>query len=212
MRKLLILFLFISLSAAGQSTFKKQIVAENGVSVTGNNGVTLSGVGTMWDDLQFPAYQLKSVGITDKPDYDVVKQELLFPEDTTEAVGFVVQMPHDWKEGSSIYPHIHYMQTAADSIDWTFKYKWVNIGGTEPGAWTVKKLSHNTQTYTSGTIHQVARVVNGFGVVATGKTISSILVVKFYRQSDAHVGDARFLQLDIHYERDAFGSKTEYIK
>jgi hypothetical protein len=166
----------------------------------------------VWDDLTFPTHTLKTVGTTAKPDYDVVGQTLDFPEDTAESVGFVIQMPHNWKSGSTIYPHVHWLRAAADSVDWTFRYKWFNIGAALPGTWTQKKLSHNTQTYTSGTIHELSRVVDGVGLSGSGKTLSSTLVVKFYRRSDPYSGDAKLLQIDLHYEIDGLGSRTETAK
>jgi len=180
--------------------------------VTGGMAITLDSTATVWDDLMFPVQNLKTVGTTAKPDYDVVGQTLDFPEDTTEAVGFVVQMPHSWKEGSTIYPHVHWLRSAADSVDWRFRYKWFNIGAALPGTWTEKILSHNTQTWTTGTIQELSRSVNGVGLSGAGKGISSILVVKFYRRSDALTGDAKLLQIDIHYEMDAIGSRTETAK
>lgn len=180
--------------------------------VTGGTSIFLDSTATVWDDLMFPVQNLKTVGTTAKPDYDVIGQTLDFPEDTTEAIGFVVQMPHSWKEGSTIYPHVHWLRAAADSVDWRFRYKWFNIGAALPGTWTEKILSHNTQTWTTGTIQELSRSVNGVGLSGAGKTISSILVVKFYRRSDNYTGDAKLLQIDIHYEQDALGSGHETYK
>ena len=208
-----------SLLVLSQSSVTKMAIdssgnysSPGGITLSGTEAITLSGTATVWDDLMFPSHSLKSVGTTAKPDYDVVGQTLDFPEDTTEAIGFAVQMPHDWLQGSTIYPHVHWLRESADSVDWTFRYKWFNIGATLPVAWTTKKLSHNTSTWTSGTIHEISRVVNAVGISGSGKTISSILIVKFYRKDDSYTGDAKLLQIDIHYERDGLGSRTESAK
>jgi hypothetical protein len=200
------------LSLKGKTGSTLLYVDSLGINITGNDGLVLSGAGTYWDDLMFPSHSLKSVGTAAKPDYDVVGQTLDFPEDTTEAIGFAVQMPHDWKEGSTIWPHVHWLRESADSVDWTFRYKWFNIGAALPATWTQKKLSHNTQTWTSGTIHEMSRVVDAVGISGSGKTISSMLVIKFYRNSDPYTGDAKLLELDIHYEKDGLGSRTESAK
>lgn len=199
---------------AGNTLLKvdSSFVTTPAIILTGNESLTMTGDATTWDDLMFPSHSLKKVGTANKPDEDLTKMELLFPEDTTESIGMVVQMPHDWKTGSTIYPHVHWMQAAADTVDWTFRYKWFNIGAAEVGPWSQMKLTHLSQTYSSGTIHQMSISPTHAGISGSGKTISSILIVKFYRDSDPYSGDARFLQLDIHYERDGLGSRTESAK
>lgn len=212
MKKLIFILLLIPVLSYGQTTFKKAVIFSDAVTLTSNNTLTLSSTATTYDDLFFPSHQLKKVGTTGKPDDDNVSMELLFPEDTTESVGMVVQLPHDWKQGSTIYPHIHWAEESADSVHWIMRYKWYNIGAAKPGTWTTYTIYHKSQTYVSGTIHQISNAWGNPGISGSGKTMSSVLVIKLYRGADNYTGDARFIQFDIHYERDGFGSKTEYSK
>jgi len=162
-----------------------------------------------WDDLFFPLSQSK-LGANLKPDFDFTNNGLLFPRnDTSEYVLFTVQMPHSWLVGSAIYPHLHYIQNANTQPVFTLQYRWTNIGAVESGTWTTITLNTNTQTYTSGNLHQVLK---GTSIDGTGKTISSILDIKLYRNDNVYVGDLLAKQFDIHYQVDSFGSRQEYVK
>lgn len=177
---------------------------------------TIRGYGnaTVFNDLTFDATRLKSLGAVDKPDLDRTNIGLLFDaNDTTEIAGIVVQMPHSWLIGSRIYPHIHWYQAGdSDSVRWAVVYKWYNIGQVEPSVWTKIRISHPNQTYSSG-IQQLSTTPNNIGISGTGKTLSSIIIVKIYRETgDSYSGDARLIQFDIHYEVDGSGSRNEYIK
>ena len=47
---------------------------------------------------------------------------------------------------------------------------------------------------------------------SAGKTISSILQCKLYRDDNVYTGDAGAVSFDIHIEIDSFGSDTEFAK
>lgn len=172
-------------------------------------GLKLYNNATQFDDLQFPVGSLKSVGSADKPDYNTTDLGLLFPKnDTTERVGVIVQMPHSWKEGSSISPHVHWLQTSADTATWKIKYRVYNVGGTVP-AWTIIASNNHAYTYTSGSIHQIAEFPD---ITMSGKTLSCIIDMIVYRKDNQLAGDALFKQFDIHIEKDGLGSQTESSK
>lgn len=175
---------------------------------TGN--VTLSGDGTAWEDLWVPLTST-ALGALSKPDFDYTSIGYLFPQnDATEILYFIVQMPHRWKEGSTIYPHIHWSQSANQAVTWKIDYKWFNTGAAVPGSFTTLTMATNLYTYTSGTIHQ--KTTNTSGIAGTGKTISSLMLIKLYRNDNTYTGDALAYQFDIHYEVDSFGSNTESVK
>ncbi len=52
-----------------------------------------------------------------------------------EAMSFTVQLPHNWKEGTTIFPHLHWMPKATASsgnVEWNFDYTWANYNSTTP--------------------------------------------------------------------------------
>lgn len=171
----------------------------------------LVGAATSFEDLRTSATQLKSVGVANKPDFDVTNLTLDFPQnDTSEIVGYNFQIPHSWKQGSTIYPHVHIDQTANQAINFRIQYKWYNANATEPTAWSTLNMATQAYTWTTGTLHNM--LTNSTGISGTGKTISSILKIKLYRTDNTYTGDVKVTEFDIHYEVDGFGSNSETTK
>ena len=99
--------------------------------------------GDYYDDLFFPLSQVR-VGANAKPDFDFTNNGLLFPQnDTSEYVLIPCQLPHRWKEGSTVYPHLHYIQTQAVQPTFRAEYRWYNAGEAVPGSWTNFDLTTN---------------------------------------------------------------------
>ena len=67
--------------------------------------------------------------------------------------------------------------------------------------------------YTSGSVHQL-----NFGdmisasIVDPTVGVSSVILMKLYRDDNAYTGNAVTFQMDIHYQQDTLGSRTEYSK
>ena len=169
-------------------------------------------LGPQWTDLTNPM-TLSLLGKNLKPDYDDVNIGLLFPQnDPAEYIDVVVQMPHGYKEGSTIHPHIHIEQNQAPQAVFKMDYKWYNIGDPIPAIWSEFVMNSYAMPYTSGNIHQLIDDTGDVGIDGTGKKISSVLKARIYRDDNVYIGDCLTLEFDIHYQIDAFGSIQEYIK
>lgn len=163
-----------------------------------------------YDDIVFELTQTRQ-GSNLKPDYDFTNIGLLFPQNlTSEIVYITLQMPHAWQVGSTIYPHLHLIQSQNLQATFRIEYKWYNIGDTVPASWTVYNLTDYAIPYTSGSISQIIKGAGGISGV--GKTISSILKIKLYRNDNVYVGDILADQFDIHILKDSLGSQLEYEK
>jgi hypothetical protein len=123
---------------------------------------------------------------------------------------FTMQMPHAWKEGSTIYPHVHWHQSAATTPVFQMDYRWANIGAAAGSFTTAYTMATKAMPYVNGTIHQISTAAAG--IDGTGKTMSSILQIKLYRNDSAYQGDCLVTSFDIHYEIDSMGSNEEYVK
>ena len=169
---------------------------------------------TVWDDLMMPL-TTGIKGSADKPDYDFVNNGYLFPQnDATEKIYLIGQLPHSYKLGSNISPHLHWEQANSNKMRWFLSYKWVTIGDDSSIAWTTLESSTNTViTYTSGKIHQISEFPD---IVGTDKGLSSIFLCSLWRNDTLTTGrlgnDALAWQFDVHYEKDTLGSNSEYIK
>jgi len=163
-----------------------------------------------YNDVTFALNQTR-IGSNLKPDYDYTNVGLLFPQnDTSEIVYFTVQLPHSWKVGTQVYPHIHVRQSQNIQATFRMEYIWYNIGDVIPTVWSTYDMNQYAMPYTSGSILNIIKGANGISGV--GKTISSMLKIKLYRTDNVYVGDMLADQFDIHVEIDGFGSQTQYDK
>jgi len=175
---------------------------------TGNLAIKLDD--TTWDDLRFPASLIRQ-GNSTKPDYDTTNNGLLFPQnDTSEIAYLIVQMPHSWLLESGIRPHIHFVQTGATAPTFKMDYRWYKNGAAIPGSWTTLTSSSCIFPYTSGSILQLCSFpeIDGTGI----DTVSSILDIRIYRDDNDVTGDVLLKEFDIHYQIDSLGSEDEFIK
>jgi hypothetical protein len=171
--------------------------------------VVLAGTATVWDDLVMPLLAGKQ-GQTDKPVWDATNGGYLYPQNDTSHILYLnAQLPHRWKFGSAVFPHLHWHQAVNQTPVFKMDYRWSEIGGAVPAGWTTYTMSSKVATYTSGTIHQISY---GAALSGTGYTMSSILQIKLYRDDNAYTGNLLATSFDIHYESDTLGSNAEYVK
>jgi hypothetical protein len=180
-----------------------------------SNGFRLTSSGTSWDDMRIAGSSIRS-GVTAPTLGTFGPSGSLrvwrFESGKHQECEFEIQMPHNWKEGSRIYPHVHWtpVSATAGNVVWELEYSWANIGGTfgAPGNMA------NTAQAAGGTawVHKLAPLLEGGNdyIDGTGKTISSMLVMRLHRNAgsggDTLAADVALLEFDIHYEIDSFGS------
>ena len=167
---------------------------------------------TFWEDLRFPATGINPTGAVGPMTFDTTNIGFLAAAASTQSIAMIAQMPHSWKEGTLIYPHIHWEPTTAGAgnVLWGMDYKWTNVGETEPVAWTTTGV---VSAAGGAFKHQIASFP---ALDGSGKTISSILSIKIYRVGgdtlDTYGADALLKEFDIHYESDELGSRTSLSK
>lgn len=162
---------------------------------------------SFWDDLTTSAAQAK-IGANSKPPYNYDSLTLVWEatDTTTNYLVFNYQLPHRWKAGTNVSPHVHYTQkSASDTCEWfIILYKWTDLGENQASSWT--RLHSTNQTYfaySSGAMHQLADFPD---IAGSGHTESSILDIKLYCWADAALSMKQF---DIHFEIDKPGSDNE---
>jgi hypothetical protein len=200
--------------ATNKSDTIKLGATNNYVRIEPDGSVFLVGDATMYDDLMVPV--LSTVKGTSAPpdDITVLSNFILYGFDKakSEEIFFVVQLPHSYKEGSDIYPHIHWMPTNTNTgvVVWKLEYTWVNYQGTYPSSTTI--MATDTASGTANT-HQIGK----FGSIdGTGMKISSMLICRLYREggnaADTYNADAAMLEFDFHFEVNSVGSRLHYTK
>lgn len=164
----------------------------------------------LWDDLRFPLTREKR-GQTEKPDYDFTNLGLLFPQNESgEIVYIMAQMPHSFIIGSDIVGHIHFVQDEAEQPIFKLDYRWYDNGKNPAGSFLTISATKFLYTYTSGSLLQVAAfpAIDGSGILE----ISSMLDLKLYRDDNVVAGDVLGKEFDIHFQQNIIGSRSEWIK
>lgn len=137
-----------------------------------------------------------------------------------EAMSFVVQLPHSWKEGTTIYPHLHWVpeSTASGNVEWNFEYSWANYDASTPQVFPAITTSTVVASgpFTAKS-HKITSLTTGdAGLDGTGKKISSILICRLWRNSsnasDTYGADAGLLFVDFHILVDGWGSRSTFVK
>ncbi len=143
----------------------------------------------------------------------------MFSSSTEQELYFTVQIPHSYKVGSTLYPHVHWTTAVGTptgtNVVWGLEYSVVAMGGSFP----------NTTILTANNIVPIIGTPSGIGqhlitplgtILGTNLGISTILVCRLYRAvdnaSDTFGNEIGLLGFDIHYEKDTQGSRNEYIK
>jgi len=184
------------------------------IRIDTNDTIMFVGDGIVWDDLRVPMTATKK-GAANDPDFAAFKNgtfAMLFDAAALQELFFQCQLPHSYKEGTDIYPHIHWAPSDATtgSVTWCLEYTWANIGDPFPTASTITMYARSNQKTDA---HQM----NSWPPISgRGKAISSILSCRVYRYAsdsfDTYAADAALLEVDFHYMVDTIGSQEELTK
>lgn len=222
---------------------------QNYTKITADGSLSYVGNATRWDDLKVPVNSVKikakkdNLGVEiDQPDWagfmgGGVSLGLLWFKnegslDKEQEVVFTTQMPHGWKEGTSIFPHVHWtsgraneegtletLSTApgANRVTWGLEYTWVNVGSEFPATTIITGTAVATPNAGSIALYEhVITPIGTGGINGSGKKLSSMLVCRLFRNSsagtDTYAGEAGLLEIDFHYQIDSDGSNQEYTK
>lgn len=181
-----------------------------------------------WEDLRVTMNAVKLAGVKD-PGFEKFLDNgagsagvflYWFDKTTEEEVFFTVQLPHSWKEGSDIYPHVHWVPKTAKAANpdvcWGLEYTWANKEAVF-GKTTI--VYSNTRVPTGTTTDAAKHYKTTFAAISgTGKTFSSMLICRLFRDAagvgltDDYDDDVGLLEFDLHIELDTIGSSSQSAK
>jgi hypothetical protein len=167
----------------------------DGVGYYYNNGtsgspewVKLNTFGVRWDDLRITLDRGKDATAISYFSGSTGPEIWYFRNNSQlEAMSFTVQLPHTWKEGSDIFPHLHWSPKAskAGNVEWKLEYTWQNYDPVTPQVFPA--ITTNTVVSTgpfTAKTHLITSLTPGnAGIDGTGKKISSILICRLTRNS-----------------------------
>lgn len=191
--------------------------------------LTVGGIEDGWDDLRVAAQSTKVGGsaptwakLRDSGGGSTGVYTYWFPDSGEPEVHFAVQIPHNWKNGTDLHPHVHWCTNVgtlgADRVCWNLEYTWANIGtGVRQFGNTTNIQTYNISNDPATTINAYQHYISSFDPIqGAGKYISTMLICRLSRVA-GNVNDtlgesAAFLEFDLHYEVDDLGSVDEYDK
>jgi len=190
-----------------------------------------------WDDLRVPLSSVKAGGVKDPTflnwktdgagsrgvyDWHFAHQAVAANE---EEVFFNAQLPHSYEEGTDLHFHLHWTPlvsgAAGQFVKFGLEYVWVNINGTFPANTTIitsdASAAAAATTSGDGTLVHGKHYKTAFpDISGAGKTISSMLSCRFFRNSshanDTLIQDAIVFEVDFHFRKDSIGSREELVK
>jgi hypothetical protein len=195
----------------------------NGIKINKGGELVLLGDATVWEDLRLEPVA-RNTGAKAPSFANWFGGLYLYEFDNAVAgsekeIFFSVQLPHQWKEGTAIEPHIHWINkstgTAGHVVRWGIEYSKAKIGDTFSSSPTTV---YGTTIAGGGDITtQYEHMLTDFDAISmTGDTISTVIFCRLFRDSanagDTYTGTAGLLYIDWHYQIDSMGSKTELAK
>lgn len=171
-----------------------------------------------WEDLRFPAQGINPTGspapatVDNGNDYPGT---LLFAGNQENIIAGVAQLPHAWKEGTEVHPHIHWSKVTADAsnlaVGWELRTRKAEKGA----AWSAwSAYGGHTLILGDNTSAELHNLSEFAAVDMTGLKVSCMMIWELRRRgdTDAYNGVTRLLELDFHYQADTIGSSQETIK
>ena len=173
---------------------------------------------TGWDDIMLPIFGTRFTGSDDPVIREIdsggtVIRATHFP--VSGETFFIAELPHNYKEGTDLYPHVHWVGAAASGtepvrfamdIQWRSGTDLITISGTGEvtysgsgscaTGWAQRYMALETITGTSGKIGQ--QIMGRFRRLNNGAT---------------NYASACYVQtIGIHFQMDSFGSLNETSK
>ena len=167
-----------------------------------------------WDDLRFPATAINPPGIESDPDRDALDGCFLFGFISTELIMIIAQLPHNFRLGSMLYPHIHWQpeDNNAGNVLWRLEWQAASVDGGFGGAsWHEQELttaaSGDADKHSYSTFEPID--MSGYG-------LTTVLKMRLKRLGgnieDTYGNDAKLVEFDIHYQKDSIGSGQQLDK
>lgn len=228
-RQSAILALVLILAGPAGIIRAQEVQINSNMVIEADGTLRMDNSATVWDDLMvYPDATTKGGsnppvwGTTFKKNSTGTSQGVylwMFAYNTEQELYYTVQIPHDYKVGSDIFPHVHWTTVtgtpSGSNVVWGLEYTIVAIGGSFPTTQTLQSGSVISSIGTPSGTGQ--HLINDFNAIdGTGLGISTVMVCRLYRAvtdpADTFPNAVGFLGFDIHYELDTQGSRQQWSK
>lgn len=180
--------------------------------------ITFNGNSTTFDDVRGDALTLRQSGAGVSPNVTESTVDFTTGANLSDYMYFNVQIPHKWKIGSTVFPHIHWIQSQDTIPNLLIQYRWQINGGAKTTGWTNYKCNVPAYTYLSGNLNQICH--DGGILAPVGSGLSDEIQIRVLRDnantstvfasSDPVAATISIISVDVHFEQDKLGSDNEY--
>ena len=210
----------VPLEVTGVSKFGTP--ATNYSSFEADGTLVFKGDATPWEDFRV-SLMTTTISSTNPPGLERYRRDVgntsqgvfayAFDKNTEEEVYFEVQLPHGYKLGTDLKPHIHWgvstVPAGGTTVRWGLEYTIANMGDNFPVTQTIYTVATDPVT-------QYKHIYNSFTDIAgSGITnVSTMILCRLFRDvtNDNFANDAAAFDIDFHYEIDTIGSRTPTTK
>lgn len=125
---------------------------------------------------------------------------------TTEEVSAVAELNHNWREGTILKPHVHWLATTNDAgnVHWQLEYVIVQDGDVVGAGDTIEV------TQAASGVAWTQQFASFPDIVATGYTIGAQIFFRLFRDptdADTYGHDAAIATFGLHVQLDTMGSR-----
>jgi len=126
---------------------------------------------------------------------------------------FNIQLPHTWKLGTPIFPHVHWVTDAgAGPGDITWEMEWADAAPLTPFPPVTTVMPSNVDSVSGPYIHEIV----GFPAPIFPTAISHVIVGRLTRIPSLggpdYGGLIALLEMDFHFQLDDMGSVSQFNK
>jgi hypothetical protein len=179
----------------------------------------LTPISAYWEDLRFPATAVRVNPMA--PEHPVLQLDpvgRLFRHNATDTVYLIAQLPHTYRPGSELRPHVHWCKTTAGpgntgGVYWRLTYRWASIGAPIANAVSIGSAVPTVSDADTQNLHALTSLGK---ISGTGRKISDMLLMQLSRvhdnEADTYGASALLMEFDIHYQVSSPGSRSELVK
>jgi hypothetical protein len=200
---------------------RQNILLGNYLEVEEDGFVEQHGEALSWEDLRTPVNMLK-FSDTKPPIWTSYKGSYVaaFEDQAVnyQSIYWVWQLPHSYKLGTDLYPHIHTVpeDDTSGNVYWQFTYSIAKKDGIFPNPTSVYGIAAMPAVADYHKFDYLA-VISGAIIPSDSVDLSTIILCGLHRRSDDPLDtfggkSVYLLEVDLHYQQDTAGSRQELTK
>ena len=180
---------------------------------TRTNGTFKNLVATVYQDWNVGGLAIRTAGSSDPTlkVWGTVYRLWAFSPTVLNQAFFTQELFHEWKPGTTVYPHIHWLQDAPGTGDvrWQLDWRYVKVNQVSSGTSTLDLTSA-----AGGSVDQHNVFQNVNGIYLSDFDVGGQIICRLYRDAanvaDTFAGDALLLAFGFHFETDREGTSTMF--